>query len=108
VQVFGRRHDETDHTLMRRATKKRQGTKSRGYWALPGSERYGDFDVSAELVCGREGDTPSASAAVGGLMDRIGSRGGNPDRRTLPQLSRFGMNVAQGWGFNLSGICDFR
>jgi hypothetical protein len=29
-------------------------------------------------------------------------------RRTLPQLSRFGMNVAQEWGFHLSGICDFK
>jgi hypothetical protein len=27
-------------------------------------------------------------------MDGIGSKGGNPHRRTLPQLSRFGMNVA--------------
>jgi hypothetical protein len=51
-------------------------------------------------------------------MDRIGSRGGNPDRRTLPQLLRFGMNVAQDlrfgmnvaqeWGFHLSGLCDFK
>jgi hypothetical protein len=34
VQVFGRRDDETDHTLKRPATKKRQGTKSRavGQW----------------------------------------------------------------------------
>jgi len=29
VQVFGRRHDEAIHALMRRATEKRQGTKSR-------------------------------------------------------------------------------
>jgi hypothetical protein len=28
-------------------------------------------------------------------MDGIGSRGGNPHGETLPQLSRFGMNVAQ-------------
>jgi hypothetical protein len=41
-------------------------------------------------------------------MDRIGSRGGNPDRRTLPQLLRFGMNVAKEWGFHLSGLCGFK
>jgi hypothetical protein len=32
---------------------------------------------------------------IGGLMDGIGWRGGNPDRRTPPQLPRFGMNVAK-------------
>jgi hypothetical protein len=66
------------------------------------------FDISAELVCGRQADRASASMAVGRLMDRIVSRGGNPDRRTLPQLWRFGMDVAQEWGFNVSGICDFK
>src|SRR5215471_14118745 len=79
-----------------------------GCWALAGSERYGGFDMSAELVWGPQADKPSASTAVGRLMERIGSRGGNSDRRTLPQLSRLGMNVAQEWGFNLSGICDFK
>jgi hypothetical protein len=64
--------------------------------------------MSAELVCGREADTSSASTAVGGLKDRIGSRGGKQDRRTPLQLSRFGTNVAQEWGFNLSGVCDFK
>ena len=29
VQVFGRRHDEPFHALLRPASKKRQGTKSR-------------------------------------------------------------------------------
>jgi hypothetical protein len=38
------------------------------------------------------------------LMDRIGTGGGNPDRRTVPQLLRFGMNVAKERGFHLSGI----
>src|SRR5215470_1926485 len=33
--------------------------------------------------------------AVGGLMDGIGSKGGNSHRRTPPQLPRLGMNVAQ-------------
>ena len=72
-------------------------------WAPACSKRYGD-----EVVCGREADTPSVLTAVGRLMDRIGSRGEDRDRRTLPQLSRFGMNVAQEWGFNLSGFCDFK
>jgi hypothetical protein len=53
--------------------------RSRGSWALAGSERYRDFDISAELVFGREADTPSAST-----MDcPIGSKGGNPDRRSF-------------------------
>jgi hypothetical protein len=61
----------------------------------------GDLDG----VCGREpGRVQWASRrargvqqrAVGGLMDRIGSRSGKPHRRTLPQLLRFGMNIAQG------------
>ena len=34
VQVFGRRREGTGHTLMRPATKKRQGTKSR--WDMRG------------------------------------------------------------------------
>jgi hypothetical protein len=33
--------------------------------------------------------------AVGGLMGGIGSRGGKPHGRMLPQLSHFGMNVAK-------------
>ena len=36
-----------------------------GSWALAGSEPYGDFDISADLVCGREADTPSASVGIG-------------------------------------------
>jgi hypothetical protein len=30
-----------------------------------GSEPYGDLDISADLVCGREADTPSASVRLG-------------------------------------------
>jgi len=33
--------------------------------------------------------------AAGRPMDGMGSKGGNPHRRMLPQLSRFGMKVAQ-------------
>jgi hypothetical protein len=40
-------------------------------------------------------------------MVGIGSRGGNPHRRTRPQLPRFGMNVAQA-GFNVPGTFNFK
>jgi hypothetical protein len=40
-------------------------------------------------------------------MNGIWSRGGNPHRRTLPQLSRFGTNVAKE-GFNVRGVCNFK
>jgi len=42
--------------------------------------------------------------ADGGLMVGIGSRGGNPH---LPQLPRFGMNVAKR-GFNVPGMFNFK
>jgi hypothetical protein len=38
-------------------------------------------------------------------MDGIGSRGGNPHRRTLPQLLRLGMIIAQ---FNVRGMGNFK
>jgi hypothetical protein len=48
VQVFGRRHDEAIDALMRPATEKRQGTKSRWsiWWRC--RERYGDL-VAADI-----------------------------------------------------------
>jgi hypothetical protein len=42
-RFLGRRHDETLHALMRSASEKRQGTKSREVWRRLGSESYGDF-----------------------------------------------------------------
>ena len=50
VQVFGRRHDGAIDALMRPATKKRQGTKSR--WGEAGRcrERYGDLAAAAGLM----------------------------------------------------------
>jgi hypothetical protein len=99
---------ETVRTLSAPAFQKAPRHEVAVCWAPAGNKRYGDFDISAEVVCGGEADTPSALTAVGRLMDRIRSRGGNRDRRTLPQLLRFGMNVAQEWGFNLSGFCDFK
>ncbi|MGB7097393.1 MAG: hypothetical protein WBD95_01310, partial [Xanthobacteraceae bacterium] len=74
-RFLGRRDDVTLHSLMRPASEKRQGTKSR--WV----------------------GHPAVQQALWGLhvgaVDGIGSRAGHPHGRTLPQLSRFGMNVAQ-------------
>src|SRR6266478_267837 len=41
------------------------------------------------------GHTEFHQRAVGELMGGIGSRGGKPHGRMLPQLSRFGVNVAK-------------
>src|SRR6267154_5086072 len=43
VKVFGCRHDDAIHALLRPASEKRQGTKSRevGHWRCRG--RYGDL-----------------------------------------------------------------
>ena len=43
---------------------------------------------------GRLGGHTEFIRSVGGLMGGIGLRGGKPHGRMLPQLSRFGMNVA--------------
>jgi hypothetical protein len=71
VQVFGRRHEGAIHALQRPASEKRQGAKSREVWH-PAVQRvlWGSY--------------------VGGDLD-----GGRDASRMLPQLSRFGMNVAQ-------------
>jgi hypothetical protein len=50
VQVFGRRHEETSLALMRPASKKRQGTKSREVWRRLGSERYGDLIFAPAMM----------------------------------------------------------
>ena len=84
VQVFGRRHDEAIDALMRPATEKRQGTKSR--WSIwwRWRERYGDLVAAAGLVsldcsgwgdgsAGEYGDWPGAGALRG---DAFGVRGG--------------------------------
>jgi hypothetical protein len=42
-------NNEALGTLSCQASKKRQGTKSREVGHLLGSERYGDFDLSADL-----------------------------------------------------------
>ena len=71
VQVFGRRHDETIHTLRRRRPKSAKA-RSRGKYGTPAVQRvlWGSY--------------------VGGDLD-----GGRDASRMLPQLSRFGMNVAK-------------
>jgi hypothetical protein len=50
VQVFGRRDDEAMHALMRPATEKRQGTKSRWVVRQRFRERYGDLVAAAGLM----------------------------------------------------------
>ena len=43
VQVFGRRDADTIHAVLRPASKKRQGTKSREVRHRLSSEHYGDL-----------------------------------------------------------------
>ena len=50
VQVFGRRDDEAIRALMRPATEKRQGTKSRWVVRQRFRERYGDLAAAAGLM----------------------------------------------------------
>jgi hypothetical protein len=49
VQVFGRRHDEAIGALMRPATEKRQGTKSRREVVRGGAAGYGDLAARFDL-----------------------------------------------------------
>ncbi len=108
VQVFGRRDCETIRALLQPATEKRQGTKSREVGRRLGSKRYEDCmsapasmegvtrgDVGVARGGHLGGHTGGHQRAVGGPIDGMGSEGGNPHRRTLPQLLRFGMKVAQ-------------
>ena len=117
VQVFGRRHDEAIHALRRPASEKRQGTKSREVWhpavqrVLWGSYVGGDLDggrgaSTRRRACAHAGEPGRVQwtsrraygihqRAVGELMGGIGSKGGKPHGRMLPQLSRFGVNVAK-------------
>src|SRR6516164_2813539 len=65
VQVFGRRYPRCQPRAPAAGVRKAPRHEVAGSWALAGSEPYGDFDMSADLVCGREADTPSASVGVG-------------------------------------------
>ena len=49
VQVFGRRRGETIDALMRPATEKRQGTKSRSVVHRWCGGRYGELSAAHEL-----------------------------------------------------------
>ena len=74
VQVFSRRQRQSHHALRRPAAEKRQGTKSRevGHWLA--ASPIGIL-ISADLVCGREADTPSVSVGIGGeAASRIAER----------------------------------
>src|ERR1700741_2389164 len=52
VQVFGRRHDVAIRALMRPATEKRRGTKSREVGQRRFSERYGDLMSAPTSMAG--------------------------------------------------------
>ena len=52
VQVFGRRHDVAIRALMRPASEKRQGTKSREVGQRRFSERYGDLMSAPTSMAG--------------------------------------------------------
>jgi hypothetical protein len=52
VQVFGRRNNETLGALSEPASKKRQGTKSRGVGRRLGGERYGDLMLAPSSLAG--------------------------------------------------------
>jgi hypothetical protein len=71
-----------------------------GSWGLSGSECYGDcMSAAISMVDATParggGHAEFINRRLGGLMDDIGLRDGKPYRRMLPQLSRFGMNVAK-------------
>ncbi len=52
VQVFGRRNADTIHALLRPASKKRQGTKSREVGHRRCRGRYGDLAAVRDLSAG--------------------------------------------------------
>jgi hypothetical protein len=52
VLVFGRRDDDTIHALLRPASKKRQGTKSREVGHRRCRGRYGDLAAVRDLSAG--------------------------------------------------------
>jgi hypothetical protein len=59
AQVFGRRDDVTLHALMRPASEKRQGAKSREVGQRRCSERYGDLMLAPIWNCARNASTTS-------------------------------------------------
>src|SRR6266702_3819583 len=94
VQVFGRRDDEAIHALMRPATEKRQGTKSREVGQRRCSGCYGDYTVALQGVGARSRSRSSvaicscisASLAISRVIS-LASRGGNGHPSPVTSLS---------------------
>ncbi len=81
VQVFGRRHRDRRHLLGRPASKKRQGTKSRGGLGGGRQPALWRFDFRAGYGGGRGvGVRRPGSGVEGGLEARDGDRGGGAER----------------------------
>ena len=120
VQVFGRRHDEAIDALMRPATEKRQGTKSRWsvWWRC--REHYGDLVAAAGLVsldcsgwgdgsAGEYGDWRAGGALRGDVCGvRADKIGGLARARALP-VERLRERLVRGrWWVNGDGVMRCR
>jgi hypothetical protein len=81
VQVFGRRNAKTIHALMRPASEKRQGTKSRWVRHRRCRKLYGDFAASS----GSKGMRPSGRGDGFAPRRRCACRAERSDRRFLDQ-----------------------
>src|ERR1700751_228564 len=96
VLVFGRRQQGGSRTLNRPASKKRQGTKSREVGHRLGSGRYEGLHTGELKIVqwtsrqAREVQQWTASELIYGYLFE-----GRQPGKTLPQLPRFGMSVAQ-------------
>ena len=120
VQVFGRRHDEAIDALMRPATEKRQGTKSRwsAWWRC--REHYGDLVAAASLVsldcsgwgdrcAGEQGDWRAGVALRGDVCGvRSGKIGDLARAQALP-VERLRERLVRGrWWVNGDGVMRCR
>ena len=120
VQVFGRRHDEAIDALMRPATEKRQGTKSRWsvWWRC--REHYGDLVAAAGLVsldcscwgdrcAGEQGDWLAGVAVRGDVCGvRSGKTGDLARAQALP-VERLRERLVRGrWWVNGDGVMRCR
>ena len=96
--VFGCRHDVAIRALRRPATEKRQGTKSREVGHRLGSGRYEGLHTGELKIVqwtsrqAREVQQWTASELIDGYRFE-----GRQPGKTLRQLPRFGMSVAQGY-----------
>src|SRR6476619_1089944 len=75
VQVFGRRNADTIHALLRPASKKRQGTKSRDVWRGSAMCRFLDAGMPtlSTRSCGRRPKSAKARnrGTYGGAVPRV-------------------------------------